>query len=263
MIKEVKCVTNTPWFFSCGSLLKSTGVKVSFYCVSTASLVFDSIHVALQYKCFCSKIDKTFAYRSIATATSLTDIFLVMPLIFLWAADVHFKEHFPFSDYKWRSGSLCYLAFGFFLNFDLLSLVMMSFSAISRFMIVIHPVDTTFKVTKMVLKYLTFIVVICSLVSFSLSLVTLLLDPVLPFALCFPFCDPPNKSVTIDVITWFIVVLQSFSTIFCLIMNIKMYHEMRVSRKKVASSVSHESSHLSLLLQLMTISFSSFICWTP
>ena len=103
------------------------------------------------------------------------------------------SEKFYYKQDIWRSSTICFAISGLVIWYKISSQMLNSFLSISRFMVIIHPIDTTFKEVKFAERTVSFIYAS----SFTLSTLFILLHKITHDAqaniLCFPFVDPTEQ----------------------------------------------------------------------
>ena len=119
-----------------------------------------------------------------------------------------YETNFALKKLHWKSDVLCYTAFGIILNFSLLSPIILCFMALSRLMIVIHPMDTMFKHNRFVLHCIGTLLGISLFCSTGFTIILEVTSHTIPTVLCSPFFDPTDSILVIKVIIWIVVVLQ-------------------------------------------------------
>ena len=176
----------------------------------------------------------------------------------LGVCDVVFKSEFQVKEKMWRSGPVCFTAFRILLWFTILTQFVLIFLSVSRLMLVVYPIDTKFKETKFVLKSVSLIYIL-SLFATFFTLSFKVTHDILPISLCLPFIDPTNLFIMIKVITCIIILTQTVTSIIIATMHIILIYELKQSQKQIIKS----KSDAALVVQLIIITASNFICWFP
>ncbi len=262
---EVQCSATVPWYSSCSNLLGSLSSQVILWVVTVAVSVFNCIHLILQYRTYKLKIDKTFAYGSVVSAISLSDIQIIVPFLSILIANEYFKGQFVLFEEVWRSSPPCYITFGSFLIFNFFSPLLISFYSITRLLVVLFPMDTKCKDTAFVVKCVMLIFFVSCLISGGLlSAVIVVVYPAIPTSLCIPYVDPSDQVIPIKVHTWITVILQFVATVFILVVYIALLNNLKASQKRLQSAKSSKrSSNATLVIQIIIITCSNIICWIP
>ena len=158
---------------------------------------------------------------------NINDIICGIYLGCIWISDVIDKEDFLVKEKLWKSGHLCFTAFGIVLWFTILDQLILIFISLCKLMLVICPMNTKFKKTEFVFRS----VVSCYLFSFlSALLVTYYFELTyehLTFSLCLPFIDPTGSVIMIKIITLLTVVSQTITSVIITIMHILLVKELR------------------------------------
>ncbi len=260
---QAECTTELPWYLSCSNLLANLGIQITFYIVSVVVLLLNIVSIILQRVSFVKGLEKTGAYGTTTASINIGDIVCAVPLFILWAADLYFKAPFMIKEEQWRSGVMCHLSFGFSIYFNLLSPLLLCFLSFSRLMVVVRPVDTNFKETVYVVKYIISIFFTCLILACGLTILTWVLLTSIPFILCSPFVDPTDSAIVIDVLTWVVVIFQISAAIFIIVVYIILVRSLKKSQNTIQQAVSKKQSNIALIVQVIIITSSNILCWVP
>ena len=130
-------------------------------------------------------------------------------------------------------------------------------------MIVIYPMNTVFKRTDFVIKLILIMYVVSFLSSLLATILFKSIYKSLPISLCLLFVDPTNSIIMIKVITWFVIITQSATSIVIMIIHIILGKNFKESSKSIRKFNRSGGSGISLILQLSIITTSNVICWFP
>ncbi len=135
------CTSKKPWYVSCSDLLLSLSIKVTFYCISFAIIAMNIVSCILQRIMYTKETNtkKTGAYGDSVAAVNFGDILFSVPLFVLWIADLVYKETYSLHQRFWMSSPFCYVTFGLFLMFNILSPLALCLLSFSRYMVVEYP----------------------------------------------------------------------------------------------------------------------------
>ncbi len=247
----------------CQDLLPSLGNKISFYLTSVWIVVFNLCHIALQYKCYSAKCDKTFAYGTGAIAVSMSDLCCALQTILLSCADLNYKQSIGFLEYQWRSSSLCHIVLGVFTNFNLLSPVVLCLFSVSRLMVVLHPMDTKFTETVFVSSSFTKMYVFCISVTVSLTLIVANLHPLIPRKLCSPFEGHSQNVLFVRNLTIFFIYLQIVAALGIVFVYIMLFYSLKMSQKNMQAAKTKHNSNTPLVVQIVLFTSIHILCWIP
>ncbi len=257
------CSANVPWYFSCGSLCKTSATRVTLLVLTVCMSVFDTINLVLQFFCYRKKVDKSFCNGTTVTVISLCDICILLVFTFLLGTDKYYGSTFGWNERHWKRSKLCHSVYVFFLVFHLFSPTMYSFFAFSRLMVVVHPIVSNFKETNKVQKYISCLFIVCAVVSSIFATAMFLLNPTLPSPICSPFIDPTDRILTTKVATWFVAIFLFLNTVFVIINYICLICSVKKSQRTVQSRASKRISNRYLYIQLIFTTGSNTICWIP
>ncbi len=250
------CNAPKPSYISCSNLLPSNIFRV-FYTLISVSIILLTVTSTMLYRIQPSK-----------NATSIIPVFINLNeslcgyyLFTIWIADLMYKNGFVLQEAKWRSSVPCHVASGVFLMFNILDPMLLFQLSLSRFMIVIDPINSSYKTSKFTLRSVLFAFVPTAIIIGTTSLAIYLLQESIPTSLCLYFVDPANFAWSTKVLTGLVTFVQFSATAgICVIHNL-LVQGAKKSRKL---SKSKPTTWLtSLLIQLYLISLSNILCWIP
>ena len=199
------CCAHKPWFISCSDILPKLSMKVIY--ISVSILVISLNLISSLIYVLNSKPNKPLSLPVISV--NFSDVLCGIYLTSIWIADLAFKNKFIVKEESWRSGCMCFTAFGLLIWLTLSIQFVLIFVSLSRLMIIIHPVDKMFKRTGFVLKSVISFILFSFLCALSVTLLFSFSHGILPISLCLPFVDPTNSILMAKIITWiFIITLQ-------------------------------------------------------
>ena len=130
-------------------------------------------------------------------------------------------------------------------------------------MIVINPLHIAFKNIKYVFGHAIAIYILSVLLIAAPLLSLILKTEVLPTSLCLPFIDPTSSIFTIRVLIWSAICSQCFTSIIITVFHIILFKILHENQNKLEIKTKKESLHISLLIQLIIVTFCDVICWFP
>ncbi len=258
---ESKCSLPIPGYFSCGSLLRTSGLRATILSFAIFVFVSNTIHLVLQYLCYKFKVDKSFANGTIVTVISLSDFIIALAFTFLLCADQYYGVRFGWNAVHWEKSELCFSVNVLFLMFHLLSPSMHSFLAFSRLSVVANPIDSTFKKTSAVQKYILGVFLLCIFASSGFTIAMFLLIPNMAFSLCSPYIDPTHTIIVMQIVTWFTAVFLLLSTLFTIVCHICLTYHLRISQKAVQKASIQKKSNKNLYAKLILTTAVNTLCW--
>ena len=258
-----KCTSKTPWFRSCRNILSNMFLKITFYCVSTIIITFNLISLFLQIVIYKRKIEKSCSFGLIVGSVNLSDISYAITLCILWSGDLYYKRQYVRNDLQWRSGIPCFIIFGMTINFHFITLMLLFFLSVSRLMVVVYPLDSSFKRTSYVIKYLFFIFGISIIISIVIPILVSIVYGNLPINLCSPFIDPTNENLFIKAFSWIIAFAQLLTTISIIVIYCLLLKYLKESQANLKESTSKKNSNIALIVQLIIVTGSNILCWLP
>ena len=257
------CTATIPWYKSCKNLLLRVPIKVIFYFNSFLIIILNIVSIILQKVSFEKGIDKSRAFGTLVAAVNIEDIICALPLFALWIVDLWYKGEFMIEDKNWRSGMLCFLIFGINIQFSFTSPLFLCLLSYSRYKVVDQPLDTQFKETNYVFKFIMVIFICTGLLTIGLILLSYFLIKENPTALCSPFVDPTNSIILVKIFTWLSVIIQIFAISFICFTYGNLIKTFKKSNDTMKTAMSMKRSIVPLLIQLITVTISNIICWIP
>ena len=121
--------------------------------------------------------------------------------------------------------------------------------ALSRLMIVIHPMDTMFKHNRFVLHCTGTLLGISLFCSTGFTIILEVTSHTIPTVLCSPFFDPTDSILVIKVIIWIVVVLQLSALLLIILTYTKLIIELEKSQKDLPQLNSNVNSNAALITQ--------------
>ena len=261
--EDSHCSAKIAWFESCTGLLPTETIKITLYCISLVVFAMSTFSIIVQRYIFVKTLEKLRAYGIIVGAINICDIVGVVPLLCLCIVDLYYKEYFRIYARQWKSGIACHFLFGITLLFNILSPLLIFFLAVSRLMIVLHPVDTKFKDTSFVLKCVFRSLIFAVLFACCLVVIMWSLTGEIPFDFCSPFIDMTNSVMFVSIVTWFIVLMQVSISICVLFAYISLIMFLKKSQQNLKEATSKKQSYLMLIIQILIVTGSNMVCWIP
>ncbi len=261
-----KCFAIKPWYSSCTDLLPSKSLQILFGLISFLIVVVNVTSSSCHYKDIRtvskdSKLHETFCVS--VMFLNMTDLLCAIFLMSLWAVDLSMRGSFMLKQEVWRSSNSCFSAFFTVLWFTFLSQCVLLFIAASKLFTVLFPVNTRFKQKSFVLRILCVATVSSSLIGFAVTVLTKQIEKELPMNMCLPFVDPRGASVSISVLTWLVVSLQTFTLISLAVFHSSLVLNITKAQRKIEKAKSKTDSNTILIIQLLVLTGSNILCWVP
>ncbi len=255
---ETKCARAKPWFTTCEDILPGISAEVVCFLVSALSLVVNSLCLVFHHR----KRAEQRSFSLNVTSTTLSNLLCFLYLVTLSAANQCFKGMFVVKERQWRSAGFCFFTFFAILLFAFVAQFSLLLLSLTRLMVVVHPLDTKFKNHSHIKRC------ICMFsfpsVSFTLliTLIVAFIEKALSLSLCVPFADPNKTIIPLEITTWLVAITQTCSGLAMSVMHVVLVQKLTQSQKVVAQSKSKvESSNVSLVAQLISITTSNCSCW--
>ena len=258
-----KCTSQIPWYKSCKNILSKKTIQITFYFVSFFIILLNGTSLLLQIVICKKNVEKNSSFGIIIGTVNMSDLMLSVPLSILWSADLYYKGFYIIHDINWRSGILCFITFGVSMDFHIVSPLLLSFMSICRFMIVSHPLNSKFKESSHVLKFVFSLFISTTILSVVTTIMVKIFYESIPMQLCSPFIDPSNKLILFSIISWFIAIIQIFAVVVIIVIYCLLLKHLKDSQQKMKTSVSKKKSNVGLIVQIIVITGSNILCWIP
>ena len=85
----------------------------------------------------------------------------------------------------------------------------------------------------------------------------------IPFKLCFPFLDPSNSIVTIQILTLVVVIIQFICVFVIFVIYYMMVKYLKGIKNNLTEKGVSSKSHLPIYVQVCLITVSNILCWIP
>ena len=221
------CTARIPWYLSCHTLLMHNYIKVSLYCFSLIMVSLNILSIIFQHA------ETSTVVGRMIISINMANLSFGLYLIMLWITDLVYDEHFVLRELTWKSGPICFTVFGMVLNFSLVSPLLLSYSSLSRLMIVLFPRDTHFKDTTFVTKHVILIFLTTLSLSIFFTILVWSLYKIVTISICFPFVDPTGSVTLIKVIPWLTIILQFLSCLFILTVHVKLLKALKETQNSI------------------------------
>ncbi len=256
-VPDQKCFAEKAWHVSC-ALLPHKGLAAMFgadgFLILSFSVTSALIHIFLK--------QASRAFEMTVVGVNITDIFCGFFLLIIFVADILFKRVFVLSGESWRQSQYCFLASFFVVLFAIMSPMTLIFLSLSRLMIVLEPVDTSFKRTGFVIKWLLSIFLGALILSLSCQCFFVFTSGLQPFTLCLPLIDPSGAMTFALVVTLTLVLTHTATSVAMVIVHIMLIRRLILSQKNIQKSKTQKPNTM-LVAQLVVVSVTSILCWTP
>ena len=249
------CSARKPWFKSCTNLLPDSKTVICFITISFLIITANVLSI------FMHKIKFNSAFSVTVISLNIKDILCAIYFKIIWISHFYLSDTFAVKEEIWRSGLICFVAFGIILWFTLLTQAHLVFLSLLRLMVAIKPLETNFKDKVLITKWLVIIFTVCFMISTVITVTVKLTSNSLPFHFCFPFIDPTNSIKIIKIITWTAVNTQFVTSIGILVINMVLIYQMLQSPKDIGHSKTNLNT--SMVVQLVLLTICNFLCWFP
>ncbi len=257
--RKLYCSAKRPWFVACEDLLSGTTKPVFFVGISLTIVVLNIVSFITNTKACNSKITMSIMVLSTNICHCLYSVYLHI----IWIGHFRLKGTFMVMEQIWRTSPSCFSAFGIILAYCVFNALLLFLLALSRLMVVVHPVDSQFKRVSYVSKLIASACLFASVFTLCLSLSVKFVQHTLPFSLCLPFVDPSNSVVLLRIIT----VMNTIAQFLCVVTTNILYGllvtHLFASQLAVRTLKAGDVSNVPVFVQLLTISISTAMCWIP
>ena len=260
---NVKCLTKVPWYKSCGDLLSSSALKLSFYVTSSLIILFNIFSIIMQYISHKGGQERRGTFEILVASINISDLICGVYVIIVLISDLVYSDNFVVKESNWHSSLPCFIVFYFTLYFTLLSPVLLCLFSLSRLMVVMYPLHSKFKDTKYVLHCIFTIYTVVFVLTTSITIVVWLFHGSAPFILCSPFVNPTEKTFLLEIITYMIALIHCFSVIFIVSTCYMLIKQLNKSQKALKDVKTQKLSKITFVVQVLILIISPVICWIP
>ena len=184
------CIAQPAWYRSCSELLPNFRLKIMFIAVSCAIISLNILSICLHVKSLSF-------YSVIVLSFNLNEIICGLYVISISVANIIYSENFYYEQDIWRSSTICSVTSGLVIWYKISSQMHNIFLSLSRFMVVIYPIDTIFKKVGFAQKILIFIYTSSFTFSILFTIMQKIMHDTQAISLCFPFVDSPKTFILI------------------------------------------------------------------
>ena len=181
------CNAKKPWFKSCTNLLLDFKTEICFITMSSLIITANALSI------FMHKIKFNSAFSVTVISLNIKDTLCAIYFKIIWISHFYLSDTFAVKEEIWRSGLMCFIAFGIVNWFTLLTQTLLVFLSLLRLMVAIKPLEANFKDQLLITKWLAIIFTVCFMMSTAITVTVKLTSNSLPFHFCFPFIDPTNS----------------------------------------------------------------------
>ncbi len=255
---ESKCPATKPWYRSHPNLLPGDALRWIFFSVSVLIIL---LNFACQASIFWSPTASR-CFCIIVVSVNTTKLVSAIYYSVLWVADMTVESTFAEMDENWRSGPFCFAAINFYFWYSILIPVILLFMSLARTMVVVFPLNTSFKREKFIINCVAYMYLCSGCAGICLSVFVKFTEQTLPFSLCLPFLDPSHSIVTLKIVTWCVALLQATLSSAIAIIHCILVKTLKESQRSLQKS-KYESSLTVIQAQLSVMSLSNMISWYP
>ncbi len=266
------CTAKIDWPFTCNNLLGSetlrTIVWIFSFIILSSNIISFNLGCAKLYRLKRQNVSKSegeHCYEINITCLHLVDSLNGLHLLTLASADEYYGETYVAYEISWRQGFLCNSVSVISLFSNMMSIWILFFLAISRIMIIKHPMLTRVKEPKFVISILgsgLLLVSVFVTVSSSILITQSHEGQALPLCVMYGVSGNVHSIITAlhGLIQLFAVL--SITSFYCyVIFLLKKADESAVASRSTGKHSLHLSA--STLFQLVFVSISDIICWLP
>ena len=255
------CTSARLWFESCKHLLLQRILTLYVFCFSVFLIFLNVFATFVQKNVHMRGKENYGAFQYVAISINFIDFTWGIYLIILVVSDFLFENNFIFQESLWKSSFICYFLFTINLNYNIISPLLSGFISFSRLMVVMYPLNSSFKNKKFALKCwisvcgLTITIVMAFIITFRHMYTNV------PFRLCSPFIDPTQSNVMLRIATCAVVSLQFLVYFSINYFNSKTIFELQSLKEKVQTPVSQKHYVTSWLTKFFVLTLSSTFSW--
>ncbi len=185
----------------------------------------------------------------------------ILYLAVLFVYDTLYGHDFVVNEEMWKRCDACFALFALVTFYMLSYECLLAFMAMSKCMIVVKPIETSFKQQRFVVKCVAYLVVTIASISILLTVLVRQTVTKLPSVFCLPVLDGQNRTVSMEVVVWFIcthllVGTVVIATVHCIMIH-KLYSKTELSEE--AKSLSDQGKYIPLVIQACSTTVSEAV----
>ncbi len=255
------CFTKSTPGASCQTtLLPSVQMWHSMVVVSILVFIANISSLSLQHLDTATHQSFSFTLSAICQINFLCCIYLVT----IWSADVHFGSVFFLQEKYWRSSVACFSAVTNLNLFIILAVALGILQTTSRLLVVVSPVDTSFKRSKYVIRCILSLSILSLLIVVPFTISVKITSETFPTTFCVLFLAESNDYLLFSVAVWLLSCLQMIACLVVIILRLLLIIEYVQSQKTITkSNTSSTNKAYSLIGQLSVLSLTNVLCWFP
>ena len=178
-------------------------------------------------------------------------------LIIILAMDTYYDDTLLIHESQWRNSIFCVMAFAIVLIFYFISIFLALFLSFGRLMVVLHPLDSKFRVKNFVFRRVLFGEFTLGIFSVSAGLKLKLINWPMPSILCSPFIDPSGSSLVIRLTTVGLLFMSSLAILFMI--SIYSYLIQNITRPHENMQISSQRDTFPVVIQVFSLIISNVI----
>ncbi len=248
---ENSCHATKLLFESCQRMIPSKSLQI----VTAVSLF---LIVLFNFCCLLLHSFKKEAstYETIICLINGSNTLLFVYLLILWVVDLAQNDLFFMFDSHWRSGYLCFTAFGISVVFHIVASSCLLLLAFARMTIVVSPFDTTFKRKEVVCKIFVILLFASLLVALPCGILVKVLYKALPNNFCSPMTERQESFTVTKLVSALLFLFQLIVAISIIVCHTVLYKNLDPSSAPVGRK---SRKTRSLLIQLCIVAGSNFL----
>ena len=252
------CTGNRPWYRTCNDILPTKAMVIMFIAVSALILISNVFSAVV---CISSRDSKR-AFIASVCFINCNEFLLLTYICILWIANFKLQGTITVGGQLWRSGLMCFSAFGLLFCYSFLSILGPTFTSVSRLMVALYPIDSKFKRLKFSIKFILCSFIMSVVITLFCTNVVKYTNGLLTTNMCIPFVDPTKVTIMYKVFAWILAISHCVTTTVILLVHITLVRNLKKSQAHMRKSNS-EKLKANLIFQLVVMTTSNFLCWIP
>ena len=264
--KDVACNIKPKWPSSCSDLLTNVALKLFIWMFAFCIVVFNITSISISIGSIVIK--RKTSFRVLVLGISWIDIPYGIYLLILACADAWYMGRFVTHEEIWRESFVCHMMSALSLFSCLGSVVGLNLITLSRLMVILHPLTSTFKRAKFNSK-----LILAGLGTVILFTVASILTHFAnfqytrngdtykqPSVLCTVF-GAQDKSASLIAVNIVLSVIQLSSIFSIVLMNITLIREM--NSPNVVKETVRERRNRTVCKKIIVATFTNILTWLP
>ena len=209
----------------------------------TSVVIFILSFTSLALKMLLKDLYKLKSFEAIMVSIITSNIMYGVYLLIVFLANLTYKNNLFLLEEEWKSSFSCSIPFVLATHLQFTSPILISILSFSRIMVVILPLNTKIKDTKLVVSWIMTIISIVSVLVVGFLIFLLIFYGNMP-KFCFPTTDKTSSKPLMRIVTWLIVIFQIVSSLFVSTVYLTLVKKLVHSQESFQDQIFRKQSNI-------------------